>query len=424
MTRLSGLRVRLWWQGAFWVIPLVGVVVAAWVLDPLSVTLDEALASAPEAEGAFSAGAAITLLAAVAGGMVTFTGFVFSVVLLVVQFGSTEYSPRTVSYFLRSRRIQWVLAIFLATIVFSTLSLLEVGSLGRAGFVPIASVLITVTLLLLSLGAFLLLLHTVGQRIRVDTVLSDIGTKARGQMRRRASAVTARGAEPLDHVPAAGPDATLVRFRGRPGQIVAVDADALRRLARRRRAQILLLVRTGDGVSVGSHVAAVSGGPVSDRQLSRCLLTSSERSLAYDPLYALRILADVALRAPSPGTNDPTTAVRALDEVEGVLRTAAPLPLGPVRLTAGEGSVVLRAPTWSDIVDLALLEVVDAGMNQVQVTRRLTAMLNDLLADLPEYRHRALLGHKRRLADGIEQMPPDYQTIAHTGDRQGIGGSR
>lgn len=229
---------------------------------------------------------------------------------------------------------------------------------------------------------------------------------------------------PLEHVPAAASDAALVRYAGRPGEIVAVDADALRRLARRRRCQILLLVRTGNGVSVGSHVVVVSGGRVSDLQLSRCLLTASERALAYDPLYALRILTDVGLRALSPGVNDPTTAVRALDEVEGVLRIAAPLPLGPVRLPAGEGSVVLRAPTWADVVDLALLEVVDAGMNQLQITRRLTAMLNDLLADLPESRHRALLRYKRRLAEGIEQLPTEQQAIAHTGDRQGIGGSR
>jgi hypothetical protein len=113
-----------------------------------------------------------------------------------------------------------------------------------------------------------------------------------------------------------------------------------------------------------------------------------------------------------------------LDEVEGVLRAASPLQLGPVRLPAGEGSVILRSPTWSDITDLALLEVVDAGLSQFQVTRRLTAMLNDLLADLPEERHKALLRYKRRLAQGIETLPAEYQTVAHTGDRQGIGGSR
>ncbi len=423
MPHMSWLRLRLWWQDAFWVVPLLGVF-AAWLLDEISVALDELVYSADPSGDTISATAATTLLAAVAGGMVTFTGFVFSVVLLVLQFGSTEYSPRTVSYFLRSRRIQWVLAVFLATIVFSTLSLLKVGSLGRDDFVPIASISIAVLLLFLSLGAFLLLLHTVGRRIRVDTVLSDIGAKARQQMLRRAAHRQRRGAEALAAVPAPAEGSTLVRYSGRPGQIVAVDAAALLRLARRRHVDITLLVRSGDAVSAGSHIAVVSGGQATDRQVSNCLLTASERSLSYDPLYALRIVVDVALRALSPGINDPTTAVRALAEVEGVLRVAAPLTLGPVRLSARDGSVVLRSPTWSDIVDLALLEVVDAGLSQLQVTRRVTALLNDLLAELPEHRHRALNRYKRRLADGISTLPADYQSIAHTGDRQGIGGSR
>ncbi len=423
MSRMSGLRLKTWWQGAFWVIPMLGVL-GAWWLDSLSVLLDEALYEDDPMLVQFSPAAATALLAAIAGGMVTFTGFVFSVVLLVLQFGSTAYSPRTVTYFLRSRRIQWVLAIFLATVVFSTLSLLEVGSLGRDEFVPIASLVMAVILLFLSLGAFLLLLSTVGQRIRVDTVLSDIGQQSRTQMLRRAALATETHSQPLETIPATAPDATLVRFQGRPGQIVAVDAAALRRLARRHSCDLTLLVRTGDGVSLGSHVALVSGGRASDRDVSRCLLTASERSLSYDALYALRILADVALRALSPGTNDPTTAVRALDEIEGVLRTAAPLPLGPVRMVSGRGSVVLRAPTWADIVDLALLEVVDAGLNQLQVTRRVTALLNDLLVDLPEHRHPVLERYNRRLADGIATLPREYQSIAHTGDRQGIGGSR
>lgn len=423
MLRMSGLRLRLWWADAFWVIPLLGIVLAG-MLDLVSVVIDEAF-DGLSGQLAIAPGAAITLLAAVGGGMVTFTGFVFSVVLLVLQFGSTEYSPRTVSYFLRSRRIQLVLAVFLATIVFTTLSLLEVGSMGRTDFVPLGSVAMSVLLLVISLGAFLLLLHTVGRRIRVDSVLTDVGRQARHRLRRRFAVAADPRARHLARIPAPPDDAALVRYAGRPGQVVAVDAAALVRLARRAGCRIILMIRTGDAVSVGSHIALVGGGTVGDRQVSRCLLTAAERSLSHDPLYALRILTDVSLRALSPGINDPSTAVRSLDEVEGVLRTAAPLPVGPVEVEVGRGSVVFRSPTWSDIVDLALLEVVDAGLGQLQVTRRLTALLNDLLADLPEERHRALLRYKRRLTEGVHQhLEGEYRSIALTGDRQGIGGSR
>jgi uncharacterized membrane protein len=424
MARVSLLRLRLWWEDAFWVIPVIGIL-AAFMLDLSSVVVDEALFQDETLGRLISPAAAVTLLAAVGGGMVTFTGFVFSVVLLVLQFGSSEYSPRTVSYFLRTRSIQWVLAIFLATIVFTFLSVLEVGSNGNADFVPAGSVAFAVLLLVISLGAFLVLLNVVAKRIRVDAVLSDLGKRARRQLRWRYTMWRGGQETLLAKVPAPAADAVLARFAGRPGQIIAVDTIRLARVARRNGCRIVLSVRTGDAVSTGSPVAIVDDGTATDGEISRCLLVATERSLRYDPLYALRLLTDVSLRALSPGTNDPTTAARSLDEVEGVLRTAAGLPLGTVEVRAGEGRVVLRAPTWSDIVDLALLEVVDVGVAQPQVTRRVTAMINDLLAELPESRHRALLVYKRRLAtEASERFDNERRAIALTGDRQGIGGSR
>lgn len=123
-----------------------------------------------------SPGYAITLLAAIGGGMVPFTGFVFSSILLMQQYGSSAYSPRAASYFMRARTRQRVLALFLATIVFSFLSILEVGSLGREEFVPMGSVIMAVLLLVISLVGLLALLNAVGNRTRVDAVLADIGS--------------------------------------------------------------------------------------------------------------------------------------------------------------------------------------------------------------------------------------------------------
>ena len=144
-----------------------------------------------------------------------------------------------------------------------------------------------------------------------------------------------------------------------------------------------------------------------------------------DPVYALRIITDVGLRALSPAINDPTTAVRALDEVEGVLRAAAPLELGPVRIQAGAGSVVVCGATWSDIVELALWEVLEAGLSAPQVTRRISALLGDLLADLPPERHAPLLRFRERLHAAVaESVNPRDAGPWLVGDRQGIGGEQ
>lgn len=430
MHRFSLARPRLWLERAFWIVPTLGVVLGMLVHSMLS-DIDEELATL-EAEfpTLISTSSALQLLAAIGGGMITFTGFVFSFVVLILQFGSSQYSPRTVSYFLRARSTRIILAIFLATITLTFMGLLDIGSYGRSDFTPSLTVAASVGMLFVSLGAFIALLHSVGSRVRVDAVLSAMGRQARRQLPTRLRAP--RGAEVAQV--GADEDGDLEGFvvrSSRPGQTVAIDPVFLLGLARRYRLKVRMLIQVGDAVTAGSPMMRVTTDgekPVSRfvaRELARAVVVDKERSLRYDPLYSLRILADVGIRALSPGINDPTTAVRSLDEIEGVLRVAADQMLGTRQLNAGEAEVVVRAPGWADVVALGLLEIMVCGSGQPQVTRRLMALIDDLVADLPDGRHAPLLDLRADLMSRIqsEGYSPWLETIAQRGDRQGLGGT-
>lgn len=306
----TGPRVLLWWERAFWVIPIGGVL-AGQALSQLAIILDEVAFELGREVGSpllISASAATTTLAAIGGGMVTFTGFVFSFVVLLLQFGSSQYSPRTVSYFLRARSTQVILAIFLLTITFSFLTLLEVGSLNRADFAPQLSVPVAFGLLFASMAAFVALLGSVGGRMRVDAVVAALGRNAGRQLPRRFRPAAGWRPDVRDQ----GTDHVVVGYVGKVGQLVAVDERRLVRLAVRRRCSIALTVRVGDSVSPDVDVARVAdragvarvqgtaeaaGGSVDlARAISQCLVVDVERSLRYDPLYSLRLIVDIALR--------------------------------------------------------------------------------------------------------------------------------
>ncbi len=215
----------------------------------------------------------------------------------------------------------------------------------------------------------------------------------------------------------------------RAGQTVAIDARAVIAIARRHHLKVALLIQVGDAVTVGTPVIRVSADepvPAGVLQgLGWTVVVDRERSLRHDPFYSLRLLVDVAVRALSPGVNDPTTAVRALDEIEGVLRVIGGLGLGTRRIVDGHSEVVLRAPTWADVVDLALLEVVLCGFNQPQVSRRVTALVADLVHDLPDERDAALLAIQRQLVALVESAwaSPELVRTALSPDRQGLGGT-
>ena len=435
MSALSRVKLRLWWERAAWVIPLFGVLCELFLYQGASLLDEEVYAreTAPQ----FSNSAAITILAAIGGGMITFTGFVFSFVVLLLQFGSSAYSPRSVAYFLRARAVQWILALFLATITFSFLTLIDTGSLNREDFVPSAGVLLAVLLLLLSLIGFIGLLQVVGRRIRVDAVLSSIGESSQRTLRRSAHYIPRGGtATPIgeeatlalrrpDALPETPDDESeIVSYVGRNGQVVAVDVTRLVRLVRRRRCHVDVVVRVGDAVTPGTPIARVTGSPRPlDRRISSAIVVDTERSLVYDPLYALRLLVDVALRALSPAVNDPTTAVRSLDEVEGVLRVAARERMGAISFEFDPGRLVVSRPTWNELVDLALVEILTVGGREVQVHRRLLALVNDLIPAVAESRRPILEEYRAQLLLHADEMLGRSGHIAGHGDRQGLGGS-
>ena len=68
-------------------------------------------------------------------GMIAFTGFVFSMAFLLVQFGSSAYLPRLTRFFLEHAIVRHALGMFIATFVYAliALSVLDLGD-SEPGF--------------------------------------------------------------------------------------------------------------------------------------------------------------------------------------------------------------------------------------------------------------------------------------------------
>lgn len=125
-------------------------------------------------------------------------------------------------------------------------------------------------------------------------LLSSLGKAARHALLRHS--LSAGHAAVLGAIPRLDDGGEVVRPRGVTGQIVGIDCAMAERMAARAGLAVIFRVRVGDGIAPGTAVADVSAGAVGE-QFDRCVIVHRERSLNYDPLYALRILTDVGLRA-------------------------------------------------------------------------------------------------------------------------------
>jgi uncharacterized membrane protein len=206
-----------------------------------------------------------------------------------------------------------------------------------------------------------------------------------------------------------------------------IDIARLVRMARQHGVVLRLVPRIGDFVVPGTPVFAVHGGPAPKGLRSHGFQVSvgAERTFHQDLGFGLRQLSDIALRALSPAVNDPTTAVQAVDRIVQFLSSVARRPLGAVLHRDRQGTVrlVQPVPGWTELVDLAFTEIRVYSVASPQVTRRLLAGLDDLLAAVPEDRRAPLVRHRTLLTQAVERAVPEPadRAFALHPDRQGIG---
>jgi uncharacterized membrane protein len=118
--------------------------------------------------------------------------------------------------------------------------------------------------------------------------------------------------------------------------------------------------------------------------------------------------------------------VLAVDQLHRLLRLAGArrLRTDEISNTAGAVRVVLRTPNWEDFVNLAFTEIRAYGSSNLQVVRRLRAMIENLIQTLPEHRHKALNEQLKLLEREVERHfhYPEELALARVADSQGLGG--
>jgi uncharacterized membrane protein len=421
-------RIREYVRNSIWIVPA--------ILGAIAIAMGIVLPNVDENTNktigiSFGSGAAQGMLGAMAGGMITFTGFVFSILLLAVQFGSSQFSPRMLRRFLRDPTTKLSLGVFMATFIYALLVLRTIGTADNEDFVPNNSITISLIMLLLSMLLFLRLISRTTQGLRVAAVVRDLGHDGAAVIRRVYTEPWAAGEEspPSPDGDASGP-ARTVEYRADPGILQSVDARGLVAAARSADVVIELVQPVGDLIVPEAPLFRVhgDGAGLDDELLRKSVATGDERTLRQDPAFAFRLLADISSKALSPGVNDPTTSIQALDQIEVLLRLLAVRRLLPGQFRDEEGRVRFRypAPTWEDYLSIALDETRFFGESSVQVTRRLRALLEDLRAAVPPDRVAAVDAQLALLkaAVGRTYSEAAEREVAGARDRQGIGSSR
>ncbi|MEV0648435.1 DUF2254 domain-containing protein [Phytomonospora sp. NPDC050363] len=414
-------------RDTLWFAPLVAMVLA-WGLVWLATSADEVIVGGARSAGGVDAVASLQsfsdaargIISGVAAAMLTFVGVVFSISLVALQMASSQFSPRVLRLYVRSRITKATLSVTLATFVFALCVQLGYDDEKDPELlvsVPIVSALIALVLVQICLVLFVLYVNSTLRLMRVTFVMERIVAETMRALR--------YWHLDTDFAPLpAEPDA-VVRHSGRSGVLRDVHLSRLIRIARRAGAVVEVVPEVGDFLTTGTPVFRVHGGtPVRARGLVRCLSVGTERSMYQDVGFGLRQLTDICIRALSAAINDPTTAVAAIDRLHQVLARVITEPDSATawRDRRGRLRVVLAEPSFAGMIAQAFTEVRLCGVGTPQVTRRLMAALDDLEAIALPVHADAVRLERRLLVAAVEASGGGVadRGFALVPDRQGI----
>jgi uncharacterized membrane protein len=316
-----------------------------------------------------------TLLGVVATSSIAVAGTIFSVTLAALSLASNQLGPRLLRNFTRDRGNQVTLGVLLGAFVYSTIVLRSVRG-GADEFVP--SVGVTVALLIAGgcVATLVYFVHHVANRINVDTVVSlvcrDVAREI-DKLPSRAEASRRPNDDDLCH------DGHVVTS-DHGAYLLAVDCEGLRRWALNHNVNVRILHRPGDFVLRGAPLARVSPGAASAEHAIRRSISFSAFQPSGDALaYAIQQLVSVAVRALSPGINDPLTAIMVIDRLAAILADLNDRDLPSLRIVGTESArVLVPARDYEDYLGEAFGLILESAAASPIVLRRVVKVLGDI----------------------------------------------
>ncbi|MGI9027895.1 MAG: DUF2254 domain-containing protein [Candidatus Saccharimonadales bacterium] len=345
-----------------------------------------------------SPSAARSLLSTIAGAVITVISIAFSLTIVALQQASVQFSPRVMRNFTNDKGNQLVLGTYISTFLYSLLILRGVrdpADSSEVGFTPAIATTVALAFAVVCVALLIYFISHVANSLQAITIIHRVHSELDEQIdklypepfskdTRPVRQPSARGQSDKDKISVSAPKA---------GFIVRIDEDSFRELNFSKSSRLYVLPSVGEFVIRGQTLAYVHGYTKLTDERKDCILAAiiigAQRSIKQDPLFAIRQLVDIALKALSPGINDPTTASFCIyylgDAMGSLAQRTIPSPVRSIQ--DSKAYVHFNKPNWSDFIEASFFEIQYEARTNPEVTKVLLETLCRLIDLLPSRDH-------------------------------------
>ncbi len=398
---------------SFWFIPFL-MVLSAIGLSILMIYLDREEVFTKEGFGLlFNAGpeGARSVLSTIAGSMMTVAGVAFSITIVALTLASSQFGPRMLRNFMQDRGNQVALGIFISTFIYC---LLILRSIDGESFVPYISVTFSVFLALINVGILIYFIHHVSVSIRADSVVTAVYKELEGNLKRFFPDELEENEikQEKNETEINGSHNYIYNLSAsKNGYLQAVDFETLIELTTEENLILNILNRPGEYITAGIPFIIINGISTLEKdtkgKILKAFIIGEERTPAHDPEFAFDQLSEIAVRALSPGINDPYTAVECIDRLGSALCYLTDRKFPSVSRFDSDGNlrVKIKSVTFEGFVNTSFNQIRQYGSTSASVTIRLLEVLKTILI-------------RSRNGEQISALLSQAETIEHSSRRQ------
>ncbi|MGV9011342.1 MAG: DUF2254 domain-containing protein [Flavobacteriales bacterium] len=323
------------------------------------------------------ASAARAIISTIAGGIITLTVFSFSMVMIVLNQAASQLSNRLLDRMIGNRFQQLVLGAYIGTIVYALLLLSTIREHDTGSSVPALSTYLLILAAIVDIILFIYFLHFITQEVKYEVIIANIHSETLKSMEKDCSLPQPAMGTPLPELPFAVAPATA-------GVYEDFDLEGLVRFCKRNDVCVEFTHLPGTFILAGAPLLTTDRplGQDLKNELLHHVPLARTGTVQANYTYGFRQLTEIAMKALSPGINDPGTAMlslRALFQLFTFRLEHHPED----QFQDHEGRIRIRARAWSfdQLFDGTILAIWDYGKGDRSIRHELQSMLAQLRTD-------------------------------------------
>lgn len=324
------------------------------------------------------ASTARTICSVITGGIISLTVFSFSMVMILLNQAASQMTNRILGRLIGNRFQQTVLGIYIGTIVYGLFLLSTIRDINTGIYVPALSTYLLIALTIVDIFLFIYFLHYITNSVKYETIINGI-YKNTIQLINKVEST-----KEVQFEKAAGFEEQQLLYTSRSGFYAGFHQKSLLNICSSENTMIRLLHPQGTYLLEGTPLLVVESArgisAESKQKLADAIDTTQEQEETGSYEYGFQQLMEIALKALSPGINDPETAVISLRCFLNLLayRVDHP-PKNAITVKQNVAVIQLKNHSVQEIVDLYLLPIWDYGKQDRVFQNEMIALLPQIL---------------------------------------------